>query len=294
MKSIARSNSYQLPYPGLTGERNKLSAITDNLSFNQNDTTHFSSCAIAYEHVTPVLNSPLEEQLLSRFDLPARFHFDKQTNRTAKPTHKAEISLPELLSTITTLTEERQLALMFLDVRNFTNLMETHSPQKILPIIRVLFILFNKSIKEYGGKIIESSGDSIYAVFGMESSVASAVKAAIDTSQSILADLDIFNASYATPYHGIHFEIGIGVHQGRVAVSQSDLDGFEHLTVMGLAVNIAARLQAATTVLNNNFLISEEALGFITTYQKVKKQTILLKGISSPCSVALLGRAYQY
>src|SRR5882757_626980 len=66
------------------------------------------------------------------------------------------------------LGDEKELALLFLDIRNFTAFMESRSAYDVIYVIRQLFILFGESIKEAGGRIVETAGDSIYAVFGLE------------------------------------------------------------------------------------------------------------------------------
>jgi len=188
-----------------------------------------------------------------------------------------------------TMCEERQLALLFLDIRNFTTFMETHSPYDVVYVVRKLFTVFNESIKEAGGRIIETAGDSIYAIFGLNQSIKAAVQAAANASYNILHDLEVFNASYAQPYFQMNFDIGIGVNQGKVIVGQYDLEHNERMTAMGLPVNIAARLQSETKELNNNFLMSEAAYQLLDDPKNVKSISVNLRGISNPVEVRLMG-----
>lgn len=190
--------------------------------------------------------------------------------------------------------EEKQLALMFLDIRNFTPFMEQRSPYDVIYVIRKLFALFNDSIQEAGGKIIETQGDSIYAVFGMDTEIKCAVQASVDASLAIFHDLEVFNATYAQPYFNLNFEIGIGLHQGEVLVGKYDIDYNDHITVMGLPVNIASRLQSKTKDLNNDLLISEDAYQLLDMPKaKIESRHIKLKGISEPVQVRLMGQPYN-
>ncbi|WCT11601.1 adenylate/guanylate cyclase domain-containing protein [Mucilaginibacter jinjuensis] len=195
----------------------------------------------------------------------------------------------------TSLGIEKELGLLFLDIRNFTAFMESRSAYDVIYVIRQLFVLFSDSIKEAGGRIIETAGDSIYAVFGLESSIKKAVQSAVDASSAIFHDLEIFNATYAQPYFNLNFEIGVGLHKGNVIVGEYDMEFNEHTTVMGLPVNIASRLQSETKELNNNMLISEEAYSLLNNQSDEHQQkTVHLKGVTEPVDVRLMGIPYGH
>jgi adenylate cyclase len=199
----------------------------------------------------------------------------------------------ETVSSMSLLGEEKELALLFLDIRNFTAFMESRSAYDVIYVIRQLFVLFSDSIKDAGGRIIETAGDSIYAVFGLESNIKEGVQASVIASSAIFHDLEVFNATYAQPYFNLNFEIGLGLHKGDVIVGQYDLEFNEHMTVMGLPVNIASRLQSETKELNNNFLMSEAAYRLLDKPDcNHAQQTVHLKGISDPVDVRLLGIPY--
>ena len=208
------------------------------------------------------------------------------------PEEKCNESLG-ISSAQTALGEEKELALLFLDIRNFTTFMESRSPYDVIYVIRKLFSFFNESIEEAGGKIVETAGDSIYAVFGLDYNIADAVKASAEAAKAIFQDLQVFNSSYAKAYYNIDFEIGIGIHSGKVVVGHHDLGNLNQLTVMGLPVNIAARLQSMTKKLNNNYIISEAAYSFLDRLGKpCEKRRIKLKGVTGYIDVRLVGTAY--
>lgn len=193
----------------------------------------------------------------------------------------------------TALGEEKELAILFLDIRNFSQFMESRSAYDVVYVIHKLFVMFGESIKEAGGRIIETAGDSIYAVFGMNSTVKDAVKSSVDAAQAIFNDLEIFNTTFAKPGFGLNFEIGIGINQGKVVVGQFDLDYNQHLTVMGLPVNIASRLQSETKKQNNNLLIAEQAYALLDKQDiNHEQRTIYLRGITGPQQIRLMGQSY--
>ena len=84
------------------------------------------------------------------------------------------------------------------------------------------------------------------------------------------------------------------MHAGTVIVGNIGLGNSNNLIVMGLPVNIAARLQEATKEINNSFLISEYACSFVENgTNKFPSAEINLKGISGIQKVFLLGQAYS-
>lgn len=188
---------------------------------------------------------------------------------------------------------ERELALFFLDIRNFTSLAERHPASDLIHIIKKLFSTFQKIIRIHRGQIIEIGGDGFYAAFGFDRDATEAVNSAVAAGIVILNTLDQLNTrSFEKNLHH-RIEIGIGVHVGRVATGNLHLGSRDHFVVMGFPVNIASRLQTATKELNNNFVVSAEAYRLLKEPpQQSKAVSINLKGIAAPWDVHLVGRAY--
>jgi adenylate cyclase len=62
----------------------------------------------------------------------------------------------------------------------------------------------------------------------------------------ILKELDKFNFNYLKKYFNHEFRVGIGLHVGKVIIGNIGIDVNNNLTVMGMPVNIASRIQTAT------------------------------------------------
>ena len=153
---------------------------------------------------------------------------------------------------------EKELVLFFLDIKNFTPFVESYLPFDVIHIVRRLFFIFNNIIHRLKGKIVETAGDGLYAVFGLESSSREAAALAIEAGKLIVQELDALNDEYLKKYFFIFFEVGIGIHIGKVIVGKVKIGDTYTESIMGIAVNIAARLQSLTRELNNNVIISEE------------------------------------
>lgn len=195
--------------------------------------------------------------------------------------------------TATVPDQERELAILFLDIRNFTGLMESQPGQTVIHIVRRLFTAFNQIVKKFEGKVVEIAGDSMYVVFGLQTELKASVNNAYNAAKVMFQTVNLFNEAYAEPYHGGPLEIGVGLHAGKVFVGEFGLDNAPQLSVMGLPVNIASRLQAKTKELNNDMIISEDAYRLITDDKTIAgHQTVQLQGISTGQQVRLAGKPY--
>ena len=191
------------------------------------------------------------------------------------------------------LGEERDLALMFLDIRNFTHIVENHPAFDVIHIIRKLFSSFQARIESSKGKIVETTGDGVYAVFGYETGKEESAQAAVQTAYSMLEDLQILNETYFIPHFEERIKAGIGIHTGKVVSGTVRVGTENHSVVMGFPVNIASRLQNATKELNNEFIVSSDIFNLLIDPPALKSQSIFVKGISDPLTVYLMGNPYQ-
>jgi adenylate cyclase len=187
---------------------------------------------------------------------------------------------------------EMELVLFFLDIKEFTPFMERLLPFDVIHITRRLFLLFEEIIGRFKGRIVETAGDGLYAVFGLDSSPEQAAQDAYDASLGILKDLEAFNQAYLTPYFSRAVKVGIGTHVGKVITGTIRLTGQDQLTVMGLPVIVAARLQASTRDLNNSFIASAAFYALLKHQPEAAHTFLDLKGISERQEVYLLGEPF--
>ncbi|MES2276129.1 MAG: adenylate/guanylate cyclase domain-containing protein [Bacteroidota bacterium] len=201
-------------------------------------------------------------------------------------------SCPALTNTLP--DQEKELAILFLDIRNFTGLMESQPSQTVIQVVRRLFTAFNQIVKNFQGKVVEMAGDNLYAVFGLQTDIKTAVNNAYQATKMMFQTVGLFNDAYAEPFYGGPLEIGVGLHAGQVFVGEFGLDNAPQLSVMGLPVNIASRLQAKTKELDNDFIISDDAYRLLNiTDEEADQKTVSLQGISQGQRVRLAGKPYQ-
>ena len=186
---------------------------------------------------------------------------------------------------------EKHLVLFFLDIRNFTAFVETHPPFDVIYTMRKIFTSFNEIIVKNHGEVIETAGDEIYAIFGRSSVGTSSAYNAISAGLKILDALEHFNKTY----HSIlqqEIQVGIGIHSGKVVLGEINLGSKTKVSTVGLAINIASRIQKYTKKLNNDLLVSHEAIKESSIQVNAKPTKVKLEGVTSPILVYPLGKPY--
>lgn len=187
---------------------------------------------------------------------------------------------------------EKELVLFFLDIKNFTPFVESYLPFDVIHVVRRLFFIFNNVIQKCRGKIVETAGDGLYAVFGLETNSREAADMAIEASKQVVAELDNLNEEYLKKYFFTFFEVGIGIHLGKVIIGKVKIADKYTESIMGIPVNIAARLQAMTRELNNNIIISEEVAKRSNTSFTSPLIHAKLKGIDNEIPIYLIGKPF--
>ena len=190
------------------------------------------------------------------------------------------------------LGNEMEMALLFLDIRNFTHIVENHPAFDVIHIIRKLFSSFQSRIENNEGKVVETAGDGLYAVFGYTTKKRQSAQLAVSAAYSILEDLAALNETYFIPHFQERIEAGIGIHLGKVVSGTVRVGAADHCVVMGYAVNIASRLQTATKELDNDFIVSSEIYTLLNDPPVLESKSIVVKGISNPLAVYLMGKPY--
>jgi len=187
----------------------------------------------------------------------------------------------------------QELALFFLDIRNFTPFIEKHLPFDVIHIIRRLMKLFSDVIHSHNGKVVEYEGDGLYAVFGLDYDIRKAIADAEKAGQKIIEQIKKLNTDYIEEFFDSKIEVGIGLHAGKVIVGEMGVDEKSSLTAMGFPVNVASRLETATKELNNNFIVSDYAYKYLKRNgNSAAKKQIKLKGVNEPFDVRLIGHPF--
>ena len=154
--------------------------------------------------------------------------------------------------------EERPLAILFCDMRNFTPFVETHLAYDVVHVMTRFFTALGEPILVNNGLIYQYVGDEITGLFGVggdapERSCLSAVRAGL----GMLKALERLNQEVSRQFD-TELGVGIGIHFGTTIVGHVGHPSHRQFAVVGDAVNVASRIQSANKTLGTRLLISEE------------------------------------
>lgn len=186
--------------------------------------------------------------------------------------------------------ELKVVTVLFTDIRQFTTLSESYSPQEVVSVLNSYFTVVTSVIHETGGLVNKFGGDSTLAVFGapMSAPPAETARKAIQAALSIRTRLAELNAQRVEVGQQ-PISIGIGINTGEVITGTvGSAERFEY-TVIGDTVNIAARVQGLTAQFtDSNILITEATLGALEQHDQilvVDHGEIALKGKARPVRI---------
>ncbi|HUP01021.1 MAG TPA: adenylate/guanylate cyclase domain-containing protein, partial [Gemmatimonadota bacterium] len=134
--------------------------------------------------------------------------------------------------------ERKLVTVMFADVSGFTELAAGLDPEEVRDLMNRCFDRLVPVIQRYEGTVDKFVGDAIVALFGAPVSHEDDPQRALRTAEEMLAELERFNAANQTDL-GLHF----GINTGTVVAGSVGAQERQDYSVMGDAVNMAARLE---------------------------------------------------
>jgi PAS domain S-box-containing protein len=176
---------------------------------------------------------------------------------------------------------QQEMSVLFSDIRDFTALSESMSPQENFKFINAFLSRMEPAIIENQGFIDKYMGDAIMALFSGKAD--DAVKAGI----VMLQNLAKYNQHRLKSGY-VPIQIGIGINTGSLMLGtvggQNRMDG----TVISDAVNLASRLEGLTKYYGTSLLISQQTLGRLhnpTEYSLRFIERVTVKGKSKAVAV---------
>jgi adenylate cyclase len=151
--------------------------------------------------------------------------------------------------------EEVQVTAMFLDARGFTGLAERLSAREVVATLNRLFERIVPIIHAHGGHVDKYVGDGLLAVFGAPRRQEHHADHALAAALEIAAAVEGEEAG---------FPIGIGLNSGAVVAGNVGGAGRLEFSIIGDAVNVAARVEAATRRTGDVVLVSEHTKALLS------------------------------
>ncbi|MBW3543736.1 MAG: HAMP domain-containing protein [Planctomycetes bacterium] len=156
---------------------------------------------------------------------------------------------------------QRDISVMFCDIRNFTARSADSCPDEIVHMLnRFLTVMVEVVERRHGGMVNKYLGDGFMALFGMtgedsEASCAGHACSAVAAGRDMVRRLDQLNREL-TREGETPLGIGIGINSGPAVVgSIGSLDRLE-FTAIGDTVNVASRVEGLTKAVGSPLLFT--------------------------------------
>ena len=150
----------------------------------------------------------------------------------------------------------KELTVMFCDIRGFTGLSESMEPTQLQALLNSVFSQLTGVIRTHRGTVDKYMGDCVMAFWGAPvdepDHAGLAVRAAIDISQTI-EKINTGHRARGLPEIGI----GIGINTGQMCVGDMGSDVRRSYTVIGDAVNLASRIEGLCKTYGVSIVASE-------------------------------------
>lgn len=157
---------------------------------------------------------------------------------------------------------QREITVLFSDLRGFTSLSERHPPEKLVKQLNQYLESMVEITFGRRGSIDKFIGDAIMAVWGRirddanDKALAEDACLAVETALKMRAGLDALNVEWAKQGEP-PLAIGIGIHQGPAIVGNMGCSAKMEFTAIGDSVNTSARLESATKQYGVDILVSQ-------------------------------------
>lgn len=175
----------------------------------------------------------------------------------------------------------QEMAVMFSDIRSFTTMSESMTPQDTFTFVNAYLQRVGPAIRQHNGIIVKYLGDGLMAIF--PDGADDAVQAGIAKLKKIRQ----YNQQrQAKGYQAI--QVGIGIHVGHLMVGMVGEENRMQGDALSDSVNLTARLEGLTKYYGVSMLISEQVLERLSDPSQYEIRFLdraIVKGKSEPISV---------
>jgi len=156
---------------------------------------------------------------------------------------------------------EKEITVLFVDIRGFTAFSETNPPEKVVSMVNRYLALTSSTIQEQGGTLDKYIGDATMAVFNAPNDLPGHALRAVRSAWAMKEGAVSLHDEIIRDY-GVDLQFGIGINTGIAVVGNMGSDFRMDYTAIGDTVNTAARLESNAE--KGQIIISD------STYQLVK------------------------
>lgn len=182
--------------------------------------------------------------------------------------------------------EEKEVAILFCDIKNFTNLSEKLKPKDLILLLNSFFSEMIKIVLKNNGFLDKFIGDAMMVVFGIPEYKSDIQCTSVSVAVQMLQKLNELNAR--NHFGNEKLDITIGIHSGKVVAGNVGSSERREYTIVGDNVNLASRIQNLNKFYKSNLLISDSIRQGIAEEQKFKLReidSVRVRGKQIPCVI---------
>ncbi len=187
--------------------------------------------------------------------------------------------------------DDRELTIMFVDVRNFTEISERLTPTGLVQFLNKLLDALSQHVISNEGTLDKYIGDSIMAFWNAPVDVVDHPKRAVLAALAMRETMIRLNGENAFGFGDEQtVGIGIGIHTGVACVGNMGAETHFNYSAVGDAVNVAARLESSCKTVGFDILVSEATARSLSDFAVLDAGRLPLKGKSTRTKVfAVIG-----
>lgn len=191
--------------------------------------------------------------------------------------------------------DERELTVMFVDVRNFTQISEEMTPSAVVAFLNTLLDALSHHVIANEGTLDKFIGDSIMAFWNAPVDVSDHAGKAVRAALGMRETLTRLNEGDAFGFGDERqVGIGIGIHTGLACVGNMGAETRFNYSAVGDAVNIASRIESACKDISFDILVSEPTASLLSDCALLEAGALTLKGKSMRTKLfAVVGDAHM-
>jgi len=184
--------------------------------------------------------------------------------------------------------EKRQVAILFADIRGFTPIAESLSPEATITLLNHFFAQMISVIQKYGGIIVDMPGDAVLCFFDplddtLEEAARQALRCGLEMQQLMAGLTGVSRELEISP-----LSLGVGVHAGEVVVGNIGSVFRVKYGIVGSAVNLTHRIQAQAR--GGEVVVSDDFFNLVRRQvHHPQAFTARLKGVQDPVTLYRLG-----
>ena len=181
-------------------------------------------------------------------------------------------------------SENRELTILFVDIRGFTRIAESLQPEPLREYINDFLTAMTEVVHRYGGTVDKYIGDAVMAFWGAPLHDPQHADHAVAAALSMLEEVNRLNLSYEA--RGLPpMSVGVGVNSGVVRVGDLGSRLRRTYTVIGDAVNLASRFQALTKQLDAPIIVGETTMKLALAHAFAELGDVEVAGRVAPVRV---------